>query len=319
MNLTNITNYDNIRDYDKTTSTKKTLSNSTNNEKNIEIVITLITIIPCGMSLVCLISVMVYTLIKPLIRKKIKYSLVMNMDKYLYPNHPVRHIITGPSECGKSVFLTNLFLNSINEYDKINIYSPSLCQDLYQNLIKGFSIYIPIHIIPYFLNEEDIDLVIDEVINNKDFEKSDTEIETYEPTEESKFPQEYENNDIIILDDLNQKEMYDPRVQAMFKRSRHNNLINFTVSQGYYELGEKTKRCNGNIYHIFKPNNFTDVQNLHQDKASIDMTLNECKYLTSTWWNEKNLPLTIDMTKDRYQACYRLGLNSIFIPDSSRF
>ena len=43
------------------------------------------------------------------------------MDKLLYPNHPVRCIITGPSNVGKSVFLTNLILNFINEYKK-NIY-----------------------------------------------------------------------------------------------------------------------------------------------------------------------------------------------------
>ena len=54
------------------------------------------------------------------------------MEKFLYPNHPARVIITGPSECGKSVFLTNLILNIINEYDKIYIYSPSLHQNLYQ-------------------------------------------------------------------------------------------------------------------------------------------------------------------------------------------
>ena len=46
------------------------------------------------------------------------------MDKILYPTHPVRCIITGPSECDKSVFLTNLILNIINEYDKIYICSP---------------------------------------------------------------------------------------------------------------------------------------------------------------------------------------------------
>ena len=51
----------------------------------------------------------------------------------------------------------------------------------------------------------------------------------------------------------------------------------------------------------------------------MDMTLNEFKYLTSTCWNEKYLPLTIDMTKARYQGRYRLGLSSIFIPDSSSF
>ena len=223
------------------------------------------------------------------------------MEKFLYPNHPVRCIITGPSECGKSFFLTNLILNIINEYDKIYIYSPSLHQDLYQKLIKCFTNYIPNHIISNILNEVDIDIVIDEIINNKDFEKSNTEIETYDSTEELKFPQEYDDvGGIIILDDLNEKEMNDPRVQAMFKRSRHNNLSIFIISQDYYELPKKTIRANGNIYHIFKPNNFLDVRNIYQDKASMDMTLDEFKYLTSVSWNEKYQPLTFDMTKDNY-------------------
>ena len=56
----------------------------------------LITIVPCGASLVCLISFMVYTLVKPLINKK--------MEKILYPNHPCRCIITGPSNVGKTYF-----------------------------------------------------------------------------------------------------------------------------------------------------------------------------------------------------------------------
>ena len=185
------------------------------------------------------------------------------MDKILYPTHPVRCIITRPSSSGKSVFLTNLILNIINEYDKIYIYSPSLYQDLYKKLIKCFTNFIPTHIIPSILNEEDIDVVIEELVKNKDFQKSDTEIETYESIEELKFPQEYENNSIIILDNLNKKN--DPRVQAIFKRSRHNNLSIFIISQDYYELSKKIKRCNGNIFHIFKSNNFRDVSNLYQD------------------------------------------------------
>ena len=241
------------------------------------------------------------------------------MEKILYPSHPCRVIITGPSNVGKSYFLTNLILNIINEYDKIYIYSPSLHQDLYQRLIKCYNNYIPIHIIPNILNEEDIDIVIEEVINNKDFQKSNIEIETFDNIETMKFPQEYEDNSVIILDDLNQKEMDDPRVQAMFKRSRHNNLSIFIISQDYYELCKKTIRCNGNIFHIFKPNNFRDVINLYQDKASMDMTLNEFKILTSVCWNEKYKPLTIDMTKDKYTGRYRLGLKSIFIPHTSPF
>ena len=243
------------------------------------------------------------------------------MEKILYPNHPVRCIITGPSERGKSVFLTNLILNIINEYDKIYIYSPSLHQELYQKLIKGFSNYnyIPINIISNIINEDDIDRVIEEKINNKDFQKSDIEIETFDNIGELKYPQEYENNIVIILDDLNEKEINNEKIQAMFKRGRHNNLSIFIISQDYYELPKKTIRANGNIYHIFKPNNFIDVLNLYQNKASMDMTLNEYKSLTSNCWNEKYQPLTIDMSKDKYQGRYRLGLKNIFVPNSSPF
>ena len=78
----------------------------------------------------------------------------------------------------------------------------------------------------------------------------------------------------------------------------------FKISQDYYELPKRTIRANDNIYQIFKPNNFGEVQNVYQDKASMDMSLNEFKYLTSTCWNEKYQPLTIDMTKDKYCGRY---------------
>ena len=128
-----------------------------------------------------------------------------------------------------------------------------------KKFFKYFSKYIPIHIIPNFLNEELIDVVIDEIINNKYFEKSDIEIGTFDSSEELKNPQEYEDGGIIILDDLNEKELNNPRVRAMFKRPRHNILSLFIISQNYYELPKRTIRANGNIYHIFKPNNFRDV------------------------------------------------------------
>ena len=72
------------------------------------------------------------------------------------------------------------------------------------------------------MNEKDIVLVIDEIVNNKDFRKSDCVIETCESIEKLKFPQEYEDEGTIILDDLNEKGINDPRVKIIFKRSRHN-------------------------------------------------------------------------------------------------
>ena len=62
MYITNITD-----EYNDTLSIN---NNCTNNENNIDIILPLITIIPCGMSLICLISLMVYTLFKPLFNKK---------------------------------------------------------------------------------------------------------------------------------------------------------------------------------------------------------------------------------------------------------
>ena len=62
MYITNITD-----DYNDTLSIN---NNCTNNDKNIEIIIPLFTIILCGMSLICLLSFMVYNLIKPLLSKK---------------------------------------------------------------------------------------------------------------------------------------------------------------------------------------------------------------------------------------------------------
>ena len=63
MYKTNITD-----DYNDTLSVN---NNCTNNEtSNIQIVIPFLTISPCGMSLIFSISLMVYTLVKPLINKK---------------------------------------------------------------------------------------------------------------------------------------------------------------------------------------------------------------------------------------------------------
>ena len=61
MNIINVTDPGNITDYDNITCN---CTNIDNNETNIEIVIPLITIIPCVMSLFCLLSLMAYTLLK---------------------------------------------------------------------------------------------------------------------------------------------------------------------------------------------------------------------------------------------------------------
>ena len=71
MYITNVTNdYDNITSNNYTNYDNMTITNCTNSEIDIEIVIPLITIIPCGMSLICLLSLMAYNLVKPLFNEK---------------------------------------------------------------------------------------------------------------------------------------------------------------------------------------------------------------------------------------------------------
>ena len=63
MYITNITDFDDMND--------NSSSNCTINENNTDIIIpAFLLTIPCGLSFLCLISFMVYTLVKPLFNKK---------------------------------------------------------------------------------------------------------------------------------------------------------------------------------------------------------------------------------------------------------
>ena len=58
-------------------------------------------------------------------------------------------------------------------------------------------------------------------------EKFGTEIKIYESIEKLHFPREFVEWGIIILAGSNERQMNDPTVQAVFKKSRHNNLSIF--------------------------------------------------------------------------------------------
>ena len=226
MYVTNITDYNTTIDYDNITSSNNTtLSNCTDSEFKIDITIpTLLLTIPWGLSFLCLISFMD-------IPYSNLYSILNEYREVFIPAASCSLYYNQTKQRWNISIFNKVNLNIINNYDKINIYSPSLHQNLYQKLIKCFSNYIPLHIVPNIVIDEDIDVVIDELVNKKVFEKSDTEIETYESIEELKYPQEYEDGGINILDVLNDEEMNDPLVQAMSKRSKHNNLSISIFSQ----------------------------------------------------------------------------------------
>ena len=236
------------------------------------------------------------------------------MHRTLYPKSPVRVVISGPSGCGKTCLLIKLITEIIDDYTEIYIYSPSIHQETYTKLIECFEQKIPpISISKILKNKKTIEDCLSDELSN-------IEIFVHENIHELKFPQDYQGEStVIILDDLNENEMKDERVQALFKRSRHNNISVFIISQDYYELPKRTIRANSNVFHLFKPNNIRDVQNLFQVKASMDMIIDEFKLLCNICWQTKFQPLTIDMSKDKEVGKYKLGLDSIFVPKSDPF
>ena len=76
------------------------------------------------------------------------------MEKYLYPEKPVRCIISGKSASGKSTLLFKILLNIINEFDKILIFSPTIHQPTYKTIIKCFNNFLPLNVIQNNLKEQ---------------------------------------------------------------------------------------------------------------------------------------------------------------------
>ena len=49
----------------------------------------------------------------------------------------------------------------------------------------------------------------------------------------------------------------------------------------------------------------------------MDMTLNKYRNITSTCWDKNCQPLTIDMTRDKNTGRYKIGLGSLFVPETN--
>jgi len=221
------------------------------------------------------------------------------MEHLLYPKSPVRVIITGKSNCGKTSLLLKILLNIIANrvsqieekcvkgFDKLFIYSPTIHQENYKNLIQMFE---PV-------------------------------VSAYPNIDELKNPEEYDNDykNVIILDDLSEKELKDNRVQMLFKRGRHNNIDVFVICHDFYELPKRSIRENASIIHHFITNNLYNVQAIYQQLASTDMKIKEFKTLCDDIWSKDYQFLTIDSTKKKNTGKYRLNLKTLYIPETNPF
>ena len=149
----------------------------------------------------------------------------------------------------KNKLSNSVHIENINEVGKMYNFLPVLHQNLNHKLIKCFSNYIAKSLIQIIDNAKGLDLLFDKRVNDEDFEKTAEEIETYKSKEDLRYPQKYDSNFpiVVILEGVNGKKLKKPRIEAMFKRSRHSNISNFIVSQDFYELPKRTIKTNENL------------------------------------------------------------------------
>ena len=93
-------------------------------------------------------------------------------------------------------------------------------------MINCFDEFWPINKVHNILNEGDLYLIFEKLHNDTNFKKSEKEIEPFESIENLKYSQDSNSDSPIvnILDNLNEKEMNDPWVQASCKRSKHSSI-----------------------------------------------------------------------------------------------
>ena len=124
---------------------------------------------------------------------------------------------------------------------------------------------------------------------------------------------------LYLFNQLKQKQKKDPRVQALFKHTRHSNISISKFSQDYHEQRKKIFRTSGKTYHILKANSFGGVRNPYQDETTMNKKRKGYyHFFSSTCWKEEYQSEYIDMTKDSYTGWSCLGLSSMFVPDKHR-
>lgn len=232
-----------------------------------------------------------------------------------------RVLIIGPSGCGKTHLLMNI-LNMI-PFDKLFLFSRSIHQDYYQTLIRCHENFLPRNVIENIFNEppksmEELDQIINEIVNDEEFETSETEFESHDSLQELKDPSEIDetSNNVIIFDDLIDEKQSD--ISKYFTRGRHNNINTFYLSQSYFQIPRKTIRGNCNFLIFFKLP-LRDVVNIFNDIAGSDMNIKEFKSLCKFAWAKTFGFLIIDLTKDIYEGKYKIGFHKIFVPKTEPF
>lgn len=201
----------------------------------------------------------------------------------------MRAIIVGPSNCGKTTLLMNFIYKDWLIHEYLYIFSKSLNQPLYIELLERYS-------------------ALERELGKKvcfSFNKCDDMV----PVDEC-YP-----DSLVVFDDCLLEKQHE--IKNYFTRGRHKNISCIYLSQCYNLVDRQVIRNNVNMVFIFRQNKHY-LKNIYDDFVGSDMTLAQFSQLCNQCWDKTHGFLMMDLSKKRDFGKYQCQLNEISLPTSNK-
>jgi len=114
---------------------------------------------------------------------------------------------------------------------------------------------------------------------------------------------------LIVVDDLLLEKQN--KCEAYYTRGRHSNVDCFYLAQNYFRLPRQTIRENANFICLF-PQDLKNINHIHNDHVSSDMTKEEFRYLCKKAWENPHGFVVIDLSGKKNNGKYRRGLDDFY-------
>jgi hypothetical protein len=243
-------------------------------------------------------------------------------------------IVVGKRNSGKTSLVLDMLIDpGFLDYDSLYIFSPSIYQQKYQLIIKGFQAGLTkeevdnIFKLQHEINEKRSELNKPKITDPEEFIDIFTNHEDFEPTENPIEVQAFKSIDdvpkvedvdkskknVFIFDDCATKKK--TIIDTYYSRGRHSNIICIYLTQRYHELPLMI-RDNTDIVIIFPLNNQKPLQYFYNDYCSLDFeTLKEFKKYCQECWKDDYSFAIIDTRNrnpnERYKKNFDIPFSQI--------